>query len=800
MFGRLVSNLAIRAPLAIFIDDLQWGDLDSARLLQTLFVGLSTAAPTPLLLVLAYRGEKDAPANSGLEILQEGDAITHIVLGPLPPEQGLGLAATLLGKQYGYQDAADIAAEAGGSPFFLRQLAEHKKLGGSAVLGQVIQDRTASLPPLERRLLEVLAIARAPVGLAVLRDAAELGEHVRLVRSGLDSDCLIRSLASPDEAVAPYHDRIAEAIGELISPERRREIHGRMALALEKSGNGDTERIALHFYRAGAIPDACRLGRIAAERSAAALAFERAAALFGQVLEWSAERSDPVFSQAEVASLEQARGDALVNCGHGVRAARAFQRAVPLVPEAEATALRVRVASELLRAGEIREGLASLRGVLSQYRLPFPGSRLGAIVLFLRERLRLSCRLLLLRVLGHRGGRQLSAYDRTRLDVCWAAATGTGMVYPLLTEIYCAMYLRLALRCADAGQLAIAWGSYASRLAYFDDGQVLPARTTMARAEQYAEADGSPYVLAFMGAVWATIEGLNGNWRRCQEHATRAEFLFRTRCVGVAWELATVSSYLFTSRTMLGEWKVSAAEMPVFLEQARSRGDRYAEVTISLVSASYAQFLMDDQPDAAEADILERLASWPRGDAFDVQQLYAFQSLVNLDLYRANPRTAWNRIASIWPAVERSGLLRITLIQTFLEDARARAALALAPLAGEAERRRLIGVAKRASRLLFRCKARYAPGLAHLLAAGVALFEGDTSRATVHLLEAESSFERSETIPWLAITQVALASCPEAPGREHKLEAGMAWMNSQQIRRPECLVRMLFPSASFLRR
>jgi len=529
------------------------------------------------------------------------------------------------------------------------------------------------------------------------------------------------------------------------------------------------------------------------------VAFERAAALYGKVLEWSAA-GDYRLGPADIAALQQARGDALVSCGHGVEAARAFQQAIPLSAQDTARALRIRSASALLRAGENREGLDSLRNILKEYRLPYPGSRSGAIVLFMRERLRLDARLRVLRLfpLQRRASNHpLASYHRARLDVCWAAATGISMVYPLLAEIYFAIYLRLALSWGEARELALAWASHASRLAYVDDGEVRQARDMMARAAHYAEADGSPYVLAVTAAMWATIEGLNGNWRSCLEHASRAESLFRTQCISVVWELTTVTSYVFTSRAVLGEWTRNTTEVSEFLQRARDRGDRYAEATISFVSASYTQYLIDDQPDLAQKAIVERLATWPRGEDFDIQQFYAFQGLINLDLYQGNPRTAWSRIETTWPAVERSGLLRLTLMWTFLEDARARTAIALACIAAGAERQRLLDVAKRSSRLLFRSRARYASGLAHLLAAGICLVEGSVSAARPHLLEAESSFARNEMIPWLAITRLALSEYLPDSEREPKFEAGMAWMNAQQIRRPECLTRMLFPAASF---
>jgi hypothetical protein len=292
----------------------------------------------------------------------------------------------------------------------------------------------------------------------------------------------------------------------------------------------------------------------------------------------------------------------------------------------------------------------------------------------------------------------------------------------------------------------------------------------------------------------ATVEGLIGNWRLCLDYAGQAERIFRNECIGAAWERTTVSSYVFSSRTMLGDWTTNAAEMPAFLDQARSRGDLYAEVTVSLVSGAYIQYLVEGRPDDAENVILERLASWPGRD-FDIQRLYALQGLVNLDLYRGNPDRAWKRICDAWQVVERSGLLRLTLIDVFTEEARARAAIALAAQ-GSAGRQGHLAAARNVARRLMRCKAKYACGLAHMLNAGIASVEGDLTTARKHLRDAESGLKRAQLIPWLAVARLSLSSFSQDAESQQMYEAGMAWMNAQQIRKPACLARMLYPSQS----
>jgi hypothetical protein len=245
---------------------------------------------------------------------------------------------------------------------------------------------------------------------------------------------------------------------------------------------------------------------------------------------------------------------------------------------------------------------------------------------------------------------------------------------------------------------------------------------------------------------------------------------------------------------MLGEWRQNAAEMPAALERARERGDRYTETMLSLVSAGYAQFLTKHMPDDGEAAILERLAKWPRTDSFDLQQMYGLQGLVNLDLYRGKGGAAWERISQGWRAVERSGLLRITLLRTFLEEARARAAIGHARECGGTERRALLRVARRSAGWLVRSKARYAPALGHLLAAGVAAVEGNSSEMRTNLAAAEAGFERTETVPWLAATRLAMAEFAADSSMKERAESGMEWMNSQEIERSECFTRMLFPA------
>ena len=95
---QVLDRVAMRKPVVLFIDDLQWGDEDSAGLLADLIKGASAA----LLLVACYRSEEAAssPLLRRLIALRatDGGAFSSVdlALEDLDPPQAAELAAGLL--------------------------------------------------------------------------------------------------------------------------------------------------------------------------------------------------------------------------------------------------------------------------------------------------------------------------------------------------------------------------------------------------------------------------------------------------------------------------------------------------------------------------------------------------------------------------------------------------------------------------------------------------------------------------------------------------------------------------------
>lgn len=784
-FRELLARLADRQPTLVFIDDLQWGDEDSALLLREL---MDNPAAPAMLLLLAYRSEDEAvsPALQSLRSWSERNPTIRVELGPLHAHDARELAAALVAPEDS-GEISEIAKESGGNPFLLQQLTLHSRQGTRVPrLQDLIEQRVQSLPESGRRFLEVLSVARAPLTLPVLREAAALGDEVLSMRSLLTAQALIRNIGTIGEWCETYHDRIAEAVAETLPGDRRREYHEALAVALENARHEDTEAIAQHFRAAGRLHDACRMARLAAGQAASVLAFDRAARLYQSVLEWSPDG----VTAPERSAMERARGDSLVNCGRGIEAARAYQRAMAGARPDQMLELRIRAAAELFRSGEVKEGLRLLRELLAEYGLPFPRRRPAAIAHLIWERVRLSLRGLKPR---HDRARARHHRDAARMDVCWAAASGFGMVDPLLTELYCAVYLRLVLDSGDPRRLAVAFASYASRLAMTDDGQQLEARTLMMRAERYAEQDSSAYVCAYLLHMQGLIEMLGGNWRKCRDLITRALSIYRDRCTGVAWETTTATSHLFTARAALGDWISNAAEQPLLLRQALDRGDRYSEVALWLLTTIHATYVMNDEPDAGDQAIQRAISLWPR-QQLDLPGIYAFNSLVYLDLYRGLHEQAWGRVEAVWDDVQRSGLLQVTIIEVFITEAKARAGLAMAAhSARTAKTAALLRAAETIGNRLAGLPAAYAKGMGLTLLAGAQGVRGNNSAERGLLREAAIQLEKGELAPWLAAVNLRLAHLSTADQADRMRDAGLEWMRSQNVRRPDCLVRMLFP-------
>ena len=339
-------------PIVLWIDDVQWGDLDSAELLTELLRG--PVLPR-LMLLASYRSEYES-MNPCLKTISQperfvggGALVARVAVGPLAPNDALGLAATLLEDAALHDPAhvASIARESAGNPYLITEIARyvqaaslHQEAGVAADGPIGVQDmvwlRIQRLPEESRRLLEVIAVAGRPLSqrCAYVPSGVDVKDHSAILL--LRTERLLRSTGpGVDDEVEVYHDQIRECLLDRLSAKTKCEHHGRLAETLEARGGADPETLAFHFASGDQPSRAGRYYRKAAIQADRALAFDRAATLYRRALELT---DWPMPMEAQI---KAELGNALANSRRGREAGRAYLDAA-VVPQSRSQSIELR--------------------------------------------------------------------------------------------------------------------------------------------------------------------------------------------------------------------------------------------------------------------------------------------------------------------------------------------------------------------------------------------------------------------------------------------------------------------------
>ncbi len=763
----LFQRMCDRSPLVLFIDDLQWGDLDSAALLAEV---LRPPEPPPLLLVACYRSEdaeRSRPIRSLLGTAQQ------IALEPLTPDEAESLARALLGESAASERARALARESGGNPFFLDALVQHVLSGGwseqvDVSLDAVVRARTLELAESARALLDVVSVAGRPLPVRVALQAASLDAGDQAALAALKSARLVRGSGEGD-AVETYHDRIRETVVDGISPARQAELHVRIARALELSGRPDPEALAFHYGAAGDVSRAARFAAEAAERAAEALAFDRAAALFRR----SRELEHDV---ATAARLAASLGDALANAGRGLQAAEAYLEAASArgLKAAEALDLRRRAAEQLLRSGHIDEGLAAIGGVLDEVGMTLAPTPKRALLALLARRAWLFVRGTRFH---ERDESQVSAEALTRIDVCWSVGMGLSMVETIRAASFQTRQLLLALQAGEPRRIARALAAEAAFVATTGVRKERRAARLIAEAEALAARVGDPRLEGLVVFSRALMQFLVGRWREAQNLAEAAERIYRDVGSGLIWEAANARLFSVWSLFYLGEVGQLSAWLPRVLTEAQERGDLYAVTSLRSGLANVAHLAADD-PELARREVADVMRQWSQR-GFHFQHYWGLVSNVLIGLYAGDGRAAYERVREAWPALRRSLLLRIQNVRVEATFLRAAAALA-AGLGDEA---------LASARRLERERVGWAEAFAALLRAGIS----SPDEAAARYRAAAARLESVQMALFAAAARRRAGAFGGGDEGRAAIAAADAFMTAQGVKNPERMTAMLAP-------
>jgi serine/threonine protein kinase/tetratricopeptide (TPR) repeat protein len=740
----LLQNLGRLHPVVLHIDDLQWGDSDSARLMAHL---LAPPSP-PLLLVCSYRSEEEETSEFFQTLrefrmagsLQSGEE-RRLETDRLGQADATRLALALLGPQAAPAEGlpALIAREADGSPFFIAQLARHVRArGGTAEaalqgvsMESVLLERVGRLPEDARRLLEVLSVAARPLEQGLAASAAGLASDAATVLGVLRAAHLVRTHgARVRNAAEPYHDRVREVITGSLEPARLREHHHRLAHVLEASGRADPELLAEHLERAGEPSRALGYALAAAERAEAALAFERAARLYQRALAWAAP--------GDAAGLRLRLANALVNAGRGAEAAPLLLAAAGDRTDTDAVELRRRAAEQLLISGHIDEGLRVLRGVLGWAGVSYPETGRGAL-------LALGLRIARLRLRGlgfrERAAATLPPEQLLRLDVCYSAGKGLALVDPVRGAGFFATHLLLALKLGEPRRIALALGNYGPLLCATGEAGYARGLRTIHLAMEMGERLGDPYIVAAAMGLRAAMEMCLGRWSATLEHVSRARELMRARCSGISFELETGAVFSEVSLLWMGRLHELERLVDAHVRSAMERRDLFA-ATFARMHTWYTPIAADDVSQAKE-NMREAMSRWSRS-GIHIMHSWALYGESRYAMYEGNPGAAWEQLERTWPALVEANILRAQFHRVPMTLMRGNVAIAAATARQAGAPRALLRAAEKDAARLEKEGTRCAVASAALLRACLAAARGRLDAALGLFETAAQGFDAAE--------------------------------------------------------
>jgi serine/threonine protein kinase/tetratricopeptide (TPR) repeat protein len=672
----LLGRLTDQHPVVLIIDDLHWGDLDSAYLIREL---LSPPEPPPVLLVMCYRSEEASSAPVLMELLSKptGASVIDIPLKELSLRFAETLAITLIGAETPEANrvAKRIARDSGGNPFFIGELAHHSQSGLSKpsdllenTLYGCIQQRVASLPAETQRIVEILALAGHPLSWEVVKKTSGIEGAKLPPASLLQAGRLIRTRSTHDlHALEIYHDFVRRAVLSTLSGNSRRSGHLRLAEILEAFGEGEPEILARHYILAGESRKASDFTARAGDKAFAAFAFKGAADLYRRSIELR-----PV-NDPENPELQLRLANALSSAGLGKEAAEIYLQLASILVAQDRLPLQRRAAEELFRSGHFDQGVETLKPILAAIGMRIPARTIIARIFAAYYAMRLR-----LRGLGfsERTASDIAPEELEQVDICWTAVQGLGTGALMRGMDMQVRHLLLALKVGEPSRIIRA-------LAHQTLLESMQGNRSLPRTQRYqlvslalAEKHGDPKLTGYAHMTAGIAAMMQGRWDFSVSHLEQARTIYSEQCVGVVSELHQVNHHLLSAFFVQGNFRELDKRHPALLSDAEERGDLLAEANLK-TGYSLFHHLAKDDPHSAQTQLARALEIWSSKE-FHSQHWQALILQGAIHLYTGHPEAAWKILIRQWKDLQASRLLDVQYVRISCHEHRARTALAFA--------------------------------------------------------------------------------------------------------------------------
>lgn len=610
----LLRSIAARTPLVLSIEDLQWSDADSGRLLGALFC---TDDPVPMLLLGTQRASPAqlVPAFDELAFMARfapaPPLVVELDVCDLPDAEVRQLLAASLPTRSEASQPGKMGLATQGSPLreLSGRLAEHDDAFGRAPpssLDAMLQRSLERLSAHGRAVLEVLVIAGSPLTASIIELTIEDGLKAALALSELRREglsCETRTRHGSSHVLA--FSQLASVVLRHLGADRRVALHLRLARALEREPGEHNAALVTHFLAAHIPQEAARCALQGARAALNGLAFARAAQLFEVAIRVGS------FARPARAGLYQELASALERAGRGVDAATAYVEAARCDADLPTRAQCLqRAALQLLYNGCHDRGEALVRAGYEALGIPWPR---GSVSLGLSGIARLIRPAL--RALGLRARSASAEQSRARAEFCAVVGRALPLVAPLRSAYNVLVCFDEAEQLDDPVWAARVRGARGLiRCLSRSPWQAQRGLTMLRAACGTATSLGDVSAEADLRCQLATAYFIAGEPRASLDASERAIALLRAQ-PSAPMDLHAATGVNAFALVELGELHEVRRRLRCFADEARMYGDLTLCAWIYANPARLISFLAGEERASAEAivSLLQRMRhSYPR--------------------------------------------------------------------------------------------------------------------------------------------------------------------------------------------
>ena len=304
----LLLRITRDAPVILFCDDLQWGDVDSA---EALFEVLRSPESPAVLFLGTYRTDEagSSPFLERWKSLNQANPnqipARDVSVGPLNIAECTELIIALVGQNTDAvrRRALAFSQQTGGNPYLLTELISCYDPAADSFhaipIHEVIDNKLARLPQPASDLLEVISVSGQSLTVEEAARAAGHAANGLAILTHMRSEKLIRLIGSEGSPmVDTYHDKIRETVLNGLETNCRRRWHRSLADVIAVLSVGElTDQyltdiedcrtvelpamtrpydLAYHYDAAGETRRACVFAVLAAEQAAAQFSHQAA--------------------------------------------------------------------------------------------------------------------------------------------------------------------------------------------------------------------------------------------------------------------------------------------------------------------------------------------------------------------------------------------------------------------------------------------------------------------------------------------------------------------------------------------